>query len=127
MWTYEQLTGNLFDDTYNLIGTGYSGFGQGKNDPNSDDLPEIGPIPRGGYIIKAPMNTVEHGPFAIGLVPVPENDMHGRSGFLMHGDSITNPGLASKGCIIMPRAVREKVWASGDRLLHVASGETETT
>jgi hypothetical protein len=35
-------------------------------------------------------------------------------GFLMHDDSIEHPGAASKGCIIMSRDVRWKVWEYGD-------------
>ena len=35
---------------------------------------------------------------------------HDRAGFLMHGDSVQHPGGASKGCVIMARAVRQSVW-----------------
>ncbi|HYE46677.1 MAG TPA: hypothetical protein VEA44_12995, partial [Caulobacter sp.] len=53
--------------------------------------------------------------------PVPD-DVHeatGRSAFRIHGDSVRAPGTASKGCIILPRAVREAIWRSGDRDLEV--------
>jgi hypothetical protein len=43
----------------------------------------------------------------------------GRSEFRIHGDSIAHPGMASHGCIILPRAVRDAIWRSGDRALEV--------
>jgi hypothetical protein len=40
---------------------------------------------------------------------------------LMHGDLVSEPGQeqASLGCIIMPRATREAVWASPDHGINV--------
>jgi len=55
------------------------------------------------------------------LNPAPSTDTHGRGGFLMHGDSKEHPGSASHGCVILPRAVREEVWNSGDRELEVVA------
>jgi hypothetical protein len=55
------------------------------------------------------------------LQPAPTNQMFGRSGFLMHGDSVKLPDTASHGCIIMARATRERVWLSGHRLLEVVA------
>jgi hypothetical protein len=45
--------------------------------------------------------------------------MFGRSGFLIHGDSIIRPGTASRGCIILAREIREQIAASGDADLEV--------
>ena len=118
MFSYDQLTGVLTQDG-RFLGTGYSGLGAGKNRPDAQDVPDVGPIPRGAYNIGAPFESIEHGPFAMHLDPVPGNEMFGRSGFLMHGDSLEHPGAASEGCIIMPRAVREAVNASTDRRLAV--------
>jgi hypothetical protein len=39
----------------------------------------------------------------------------------MHGDSIKARGCASRGCIILPRSVRELVWQSGDTVLEVVA------
>jgi len=84
------------------------------------DHPMIGPIPQGKYTISGPpFDTTTHGPYIMRLIPDPANEMHGRSGFLLHGDSIIHPGMASLGCVIMPRTIREAVWASGDRTLTV--------
>lgn len=41
--------------------------------------------------------------------------------FRIHGDSIRAPGTASHGCIILPRAIRDRIWASGDRALQVVT------
>ena len=122
MWIYEQSSGKLSSTESGYLGTGYSGYGFGKNDPRSQALADIGPIPCGVYAIGAPFDSIEHGPFAMPLSPDAANQMFGRSGFLMHGDSLEHPGCASKGCIIMPRDAREAVWASGDRELQVYAG-----
>lgn len=122
MWTYEQSTGLLLNGVGTIVGSGYSGAGDGKNNPNMQEMPDVGPIPCGWYIIGQPENTIDHGPYALPLFPDIENQMFGRSGFLMHGDSIPHPGAASEGCIIQERYVREAVWTSGDHRLQVTSG-----
>ena len=119
MWSYQQSSGKLFDAAGALAGTGYSGAPEGKNDPAKQSAHAVGPIPRGVYTMGAPEDTAEHGPFVLPLTPDTANEMFGRSGFLMHGDSMAKPGRASKGCIIMPRTVRNAVWASGDARLEV--------
>ena len=53
------------------------------------------------------------GAATIRLEPDATNEMHGRDGFLIHGDNATND--ASEGCIIVPRATRDQLRA-GDRL-----------
>jgi hypothetical protein len=60
------------------------------------------------------------------LTPDSTNQMFGRSGFLMHGDGVKDPGAASLGCVIMPHSVREEVWNSNDHDLEVVSGLTDT-
>ena len=62
-----------------------------------------------------------HGPFVLRLTPAPTNEMFGRDGFLIHGDSIEHPGSASHGCIILPRAIREAIAKSDDDTLHVVA------
>jgi hypothetical protein len=118
MWTYKQSTGELLRDE-NLIATGYSGFGEGKNNSSLQHVQGVGPIPIGMYVIGKPYDTVDHGPHVLRLIPLLPSQTFGRSGFLMHGDSKEHPGTASHGCIIMPRAIREQVAASGDHDLKV--------
>lgn len=117
-WRYHQASGALEHDGES-VAHGYSGKGDGKNNPALESVHNVGPIPRGKYLICAPHDTRDRGPYVLALDPDPENEMHGRSSFLMHGDSKTSPGEASEGCIIMPRSVREQVWESDDRELIV--------
>ena len=44
---------------------------------------------------------------------------HGRTAFLIHGDSIKHPGDASEGCIILGPHIRTRIAASGDTVLNV--------
>lgn len=123
MWTYEQSTGRLLhDDKY--AGTGYSGYAQAKNNPDMEQIPDMGCIPRGHYTICEPHNIVDDNgklinEYVMSLIPDFDNHMFNRSAFEIHGDSETHPGQASKGCIIMGRAIRETIWESGDRKLEV--------
>lgn len=118
MWTYDQSSGQLWHDG-NIAGTGYAGNGEGKNNPAMQHVHDVGPLPRGVYTIGQPHDTPNHGPFVLDLTPDPTNEMHGRGGFLIHGDSIRAPGTASQGCIILARAVRERIAASDDKRLEV--------
>ncbi|HLW88801.1 MAG TPA: tlde1 domain-containing protein [Terriglobales bacterium] len=124
MWTYIQKTGELLRHGLQ-VAAGYSGWQVGKNNPELQNVEEVGPIPVGKYFIGTAHDTLTHGPFVLPLTPDPANEMFGRSGFLMHGDSVVEPGTASRGCIIMSRAVRNEVAASGDKVLQVISGVTE--
>ncbi len=104
-----------------MCGIGYSGFGIRKNSAIATAAHNLGPIPCGLYHIEDPKDTDTHGPFVLPLAPSLENQMFGRSGFLIHGDSLAHPGEASEGCVILDRTIREKIAASGDRLLEVVA------
>ncbi len=124
-WTYAQKTGELQKDG-KLVATGYSGAGVGKNNPEMQKIHNVGPIPEGDWkIVGPPVNTAEHGPFVLKLEHTTDTQTFGRSGFLVHGDSKESPGCASQGCVILPRAVREQVWNSGDRDLEVVAERPE--
>lgn len=119
MWTYSQSTGRLTDSSGALAAIGYSGNGEGKNDPLLQELRDTGPIPRGKWIITEVYDSERVGPFALKLEPAPGTKTFGRSAFRIHGDSIAHPGEASDGCIVVPRTARKRVWDSGDRELLV--------
>jgi hypothetical protein len=119
MWTYRQQDGALISPGGETVAHGYSGSGEGKNNPQLQDVSNVGPIPRGLYTVLFPRTTIQHGPYVLPLVPASSNEMFGRSGFLMHGDSIAHPGTASQGCIIQSRDVRTQVWSSNDHQLTV--------
>ena len=120
MWFYVQRTGQLYRDR-EIIGVGYSGKAEAKNDPAKQSAHNEGPIPCGQYSIGDPHDSHDHGPFVLPLAPAMDNQMFGRSAFLCHGDSLKDPGTASDGCIIMTRKVRETIAASGDRELRVVA------
>ena len=46
------------------------------------------------------------GPYVLPLTPLTVNNMFGREGFFIHGDSIDNPGNASNGCVVLNRQWR---------------------
>lgn len=121
MWRYSQSSGDLINNDGEVIATGYSGAPGFKNDPLMQDIKDKGPIPRGLYTIADPIDRHhEHGPFFLPLIPNPANDMYDRSGFGIHGDHLEGPsGLASKGCPVFSRHIREKVWQSDDHQLEV--------
>lgn len=120
-WRWDQSAGELTRDG-ELVSRGYAGRGRGKNNPALQDAPGLGPIPRGAWSITALRLTgASTGPYTIVLEPRPDTDTCGRSAFRIHGDSLAHPGEASHGCIILPRKVREAVWASGDRDLVVVA------
>lgn len=131
MHTYIQGTGEWYGPDRVCWGTGYSGYddgdripepGEGRNDPAAQTERNIGPTPAGYWtIVGPPHETATHGPVVMALHPDASTETFGRDEFLIHGDSVKTPGTASHGCIILPRAVRERIWASGDRRLRVVA------
>ncbi|WP_312242225.1 tlde1 domain-containing protein [Pantoea sp.] len=89
------------------------------DDPAQECVKNKGPVPRGKYTIGAPYKSLRTGIDSFPLIPADENNMCGRSDFLIHGDSIRYPGRASHGCIVADYKVRKKIWDSGDRELIV--------
>lgn len=121
MWFFEQSSGSLISPTGGVFAVGYSGAMGYKNNPIYQDVKDKGPIPIGLYAVESPRDTEKHGPYALPLVPNEGNDMFDRNAFLIHGDSVSNPGHASEGCVIMPRFARERIWESGDHELNVVA------
>jgi len=119
MWTYEQATGEMRYADGEVLEVGYAGKGEGKNNPDMQYVIKVGPLPVGRYTIGRPYDTNTHGPFVLRLTPHPDNEMHGRAGFLIHADAIRFPGEASEGCIILSRKARGIIADSGDNELEV--------
>lgn len=116
MWIYEQATGALaHDDT--LVAMAFSGEGEGKNNPDMQHVANVGPIPRGAYLIGAQTDNPKFHQPALHLVPLTGTEVYGRSGFLLHG------GTESHGCILADPVARQRVVDSHDRLLVVLSGK----
>lgn len=120
MWIYQDSTGKLSRDGV-LVGWGYSGYSFGKNNDADENISDIGPVPEGDYSISGPEDLAggPHGPYVLHLMAWVGNKMFGRSGFLIHGDSILKPGTASRGCIILNYVIRQLIVRSGDTQLRV--------
>lgn len=116
MWTYVQSSGDIFRGS-DYKETGYSGkVPEGKNNPNSECVRDVGPIPRGTYDIGPERSS----PTPVTLVLVADNPNYctpARGGFLIHGNNSTS--TASTGCIILSRPMREEIRDSGDNRIKV--------
>jgi hypothetical protein len=120
MWQYAQSTGHLIDPTGATIGAGYSGRGTGLNSPDAQDIPDVGPCPRGLWTIGAFFDDPSgKGPLVCHLTPQAETETFGRSGIMIHGDNAQANHTASEGCIVLAHDLRAAIDASADRLLEV--------
>jgi hypothetical protein len=122
MWNYQQSTGKLTDPAGRVIGAGYSGHGDGLNNPSAEQEEDTGPIPRGVYgITRFFDDPGGKGPIVSHLLPVADTNTWGRSGFMIHGDNAAANHTASHGCIILAHAIRETLMGSNDRVLEVVA------
>jgi hypothetical protein len=118
-WSYSQSTGNLSHEG-EFIAKGYAGIGGCCNKSDKQDVPFEGPLPRGSYTIGPPMADGGHmGPYVLPLTPWPGNNMFGRAGFFIHGDTPSRDQTASNGCIILDRPWRTMIAQSSDTTLMV--------
>jgi len=114
---YHQSTGNMYMETIYvdgdrchhhrvLMATGYSGRGEYRNSGQAEHVAGKGPIPRGHWHTGRSFTSKQTGPIAIPLYWVDdgEGNLHGRSGFQIHGDNYA--GDASSGCIVLERPMR---------------------
>jgi len=120
MWTWDQSAGAL-SRAGAIVSRGYSGRGRGLDNPGMQAVQGVGPIPAGRWRFAAIAEDNHTGPFSIIIMPAPGTDTLGRAGFRCHGDNARLDHSASHGCIILPRADRQKIWASGDRDLLVVA------
>lgn len=124
-WVYAQATGRLWlrdegtAEKASAVGRGYSGAPPYVNQSDAEARVALGPIPRGSYRLVGPFNHVRLGPQVFYLEPARGNAMFGRSGFFIHGDNEHGNQTASHGCIILGRAVRDKIALEGVRSLSV--------
>ena len=104
-WSWDQSEGALYFDG-RWVARGYSGRGEGRNNPAMEAVRGVGPIPAGRWRIGLPRTSTRTGPHVMDLTPM-GHDAHGRSAFQIHGDNAA--GDASSGCIVLPRAFRELI------------------
>ena len=108
---YSQATGSFVcrnegGETYASC-NGYAGRDNGLNNSEAQNISNTGPIPQGTYIVGG--TTTRRGPGTRPLMPSSNNEMFGRSGFLLHGDNAQRNNSASHGCIIIPPDCRRAV------------------
>lgn len=103
------------------VGTGYSGHGEGLNNPAYCNVRDVGPLPIGNYQIGPAEDNPDVGLYAMFLAPDRSNEMFGRSGFFIHGDNPQLNHTASDGCIVLPNPVRRDINESSDRELVVTA------
>jgi hypothetical protein len=108
MFIYRQSDGLIWAPDCKLLGYGYSGAPDAKNDGAQEHKPFIGPIPLGVWSIDGWYDSDTLGPNVIILHPY-RHDAHGRTFFRIHGDSRSRPGDASKGCIVLAPGIRERI------------------
>jgi hypothetical protein len=86
-----------------------------------ESVPNVGPIPKGQWTIGEAFDHLRLGPVTMTLGPCGGTETFGRSGFAFHGDSIEFAGAeeASHGCIVLGKALREKIAADPDKDLEV--------
>jgi type VI secretion system (T6SS) effector TldE1-like protein len=120
MWTYVVITGTL-NHLEVQVGRGYSGHGEGINNPTLGWESNVGPIPAGQWTVGEAVDHPRLGPVAMPLTPNIGTAMLGRGGFWIHGDSVEFADLeeASHGCIIFARSIRESISSDPDRDLTV--------
>jgi RHS repeat-associated protein len=122
VWIYDRATGQLSHQPDSggppaPIDQGYSGNGNGRDNPNMSDVPNTGPIPAGTWSIGDQFRSGRTGPGAMSLSPAPGTQTYGRTAFQIHGNNRSND--ASSGCIILNRPTRDLIQNSSDRTLLV--------
>src|SRR6266545_322111 len=110
-FVYVQKTGKLLLNGKE-IGCGYSGHGDGVNNPAKEKEKDVGPIPAGLWTIGPAFKHDTKGPLVMRLTP-DGHKAHGRDGFMIHGDNKKMDNSASEGCIILGPEVRKKIAESG--------------
>lgn len=130
MYTYEQSTGRFCNPTSSLFAIGYSGNGEGKNNPSWQGVKMHGPCPCGIYTAVKMLDHDPHlGYYAIKLEPDAATRVFiislGRDpdSYYWHGDSVDHPGDASDGCLVSQRSPRIEFWdEDNDKKIQVIAG-----
>jgi hypothetical protein len=119
-WKYKQSTGRLYRPNGQLFSQGYSGKGEHENRPESQNIANQGPIPRGTWHMVDIFDSNVTTSRAIKLSPSINTNTFGRSNFQIHGGALSGAHTASTGCIIVDNpAKRQEIYNSDDHVLEV--------
>ena len=137
MFRYQVKTGYLIETGKNygdgtaIVGKGYSGHGLGLNNPDFEQMHDVGPLPRGMYSFELieedgiPIDYKGKKAPVFRLLPKPETNIFGRSGFLMHGHEAgevigkLETEQSSLGCMVQEKPTRVHVMLSTNKDLEV--------
>jgi RHS repeat-associated protein len=127
-WEYSQGAGKLthVDDvtgTRTPAGRGYSGIGEGLNNPSMVAKASVGPIPQGWWTI-GPAQYGKSGQPFFHLTPDPATFIppgRNATSFYIHGDNKFENFTGSTGCLVLGRTPRQRklIEGSGDNRLGV--------
>lgn len=107
--TFQQSTGLITDEAGEVVAHAWAGHGDGLNNPAMQEIHEVGPLPQGVYEVRPwEDNHPPLGPMVAHLVQI-EGETFGRDAFYIHGPSSTHYMQESKGCIVVPHVMRQKV------------------
>lgn len=120
---YHQKTGVLLDDQGHQLALGWAGNHEGKNNPDMQQVRCVGPLPQGTYKVEPWISQHPHlGPDVAPLTQV-AGETYGRGDFFIHGPSVASDryGEESKGCIVIPRPMRQAVEAAAPDFILVTA------
>jgi len=120
-WTYHQSTGEL-ERNGKKVGNGYSGKKPWRNVPQAQSRSNDGPLPQGKYLIANYfVGDAAMGKHSLPLMPDPQNNMFGRTRFLIHARSLAHVESSSDGSIVTRLDICMRILHSGDRTLMVVA------
>lgn len=121
-WLYKIKEHTLLNAAGDVVSTdGWAGHGAGKNNPDMENVKNVGPLPEGWYTIGEPVESAHTGPYTLPLTPDLTNKEFGRGDFKCHGAAFEHPEMSSDGCMIQERNIRENIHNSGDNRLQVVA------
>lgn len=128
MITFSIGAGQMVSSSGTILGPAYAGAPGHVNNPDDCGLKGLGPLPKGRYIIGAPVTDPVTGIFSLPLTPDPSNEMFDRGSFFIHGANavvdVDGQQASSHGCPVASHPVREAIWTEAeatDHLLEVIS------
>lgn len=118
-WVYKISAHKFYLNGTYMFDADYSGRPGFSNDSANECVSGKGPLPRGTYTIGTAFYHRRTKAMTMRLSPFIENEMCGRDGFMIHGNSAAHPRNASDGCIILNLSGRKEINDSNDRILVV--------
>lgn len=118
-WVYKVSVHKFYLNGTFQFDAEYSGRPEFWNDSANECVSNKGPLPRGTYTIGPAFNHPRTRAYTMRLTPFIENQMCGRDGFMIHGNSVAHPTQASDGCIILNLSGRKIINGSTDKILVV--------